>query len=96
MKTKGSWKLILTVFIIICLAFAIPLSAQDSSTKRFKQEELDQMLAPIALYPDSLLTQIFIASTYPIEVVQADRWLQKNKSLKGINCRRPLINRPGT
>jgi hypothetical protein len=83
MKTKGSWKLMLTGFIIICLAFAVPLSAQDSSTKKFKPEELDQMLAPIALYPDSLLTQIFMASTYPIEVVQADRWLQNNKSLKG-------------
>jgi hypothetical protein len=83
MKTKGSWKLILTGFIIICLAFAAPLSAQDSSTKKFKPEELDQMLAPIALYPDSLLTQIFMASTYPIEVVQADRWLQNNKNLKG-------------
>jgi len=41
------------------------------------------MLALIALYPDSLLAQIFMASTYPIEVVQADRWLQNNKSLKG-------------
>lgn len=83
MKTKGSWKLMLTGFIIICLAFAVPISAQDSSTKKFKPEELDQMLAPIALYPDSLLTQIFMASTYPIEVVQADRWLQNNKNLKG-------------
>jgi len=63
MKMNGSWKLILNGFIIICLAFAIPLSAQDSSAKKFKQEELDQMLAPIALYPDSLLTQIFMAST---------------------------------
>ncbi|HEY9161769.1 MAG TPA: DUF3300 domain-containing protein [Desulfomonilia bacterium] len=83
MKTKGSWKLRLTGFIIICLAFASPVSAQDTPTKKFKQEELDQMLAPIALYPDSLLAQIFMASTYPIEVVQADRWLQNNKSLKG-------------
>jgi hypothetical protein len=48
-----------------------------------KPEELEQMLAPIALYPDALLSQIFMASTYPLEIVQADRWVKANKSLKG-------------
>src|SRR5262249_60404186 len=47
-----------------------------------KQEELDQLLAPIALYPDSLLTQMLMASTYPLEVVQADRWAKAHKDLK--------------
>jgi hypothetical protein len=62
-------------------------SGQDSSKSgdqpAFKQEELDQMLAPIALYPDSLLTQVLMASTYPLEVVQAERWGKANKDLKG-------------
>ncbi len=49
----------------------------------FRQEELDQMLAPIALYPDSLLSQMLMASTYPLEVVQAARWSRTNSSLKG-------------
>ncbi len=40
----------------------------------FSQQELDQMLAPIALYPDALLSQILMASTYPLEVVEAQRW----------------------
>src|SRR4026209_2424487 len=40
--------------------------------------ELDQLVAPIALYPDSLLAQVLIASTYPLEVVQADRWGKAN------------------
>jgi hypothetical protein len=40
------------------------------------------MLAPIALYPDALLAQVLMASTYPLEVVQADRWAQQNKELK--------------
>ena len=40
-------------------------------------------MAPIALYPDSLLAQIFMASTYPLEVVQAARWVKANKNLKG-------------
>jgi hypothetical protein len=41
------------------------------------------MLAPIALYPDSLLAQILMAATYPIEVVQADRWIRANRNLTG-------------
>ena len=57
--------------------------SQESETETiFKQEELDQMLAPIALYPDALLAQVLMASTYPLEVVQADRWAQQNKELK--------------
>lgn len=49
----------------------------------FRQEELAQMLAPIALYPDSLIAQILMASTYPLEVVEAERWLRDNETLKG-------------
>ena len=41
------------------------------------------MLAPIALYPDSLIAQILMASTYPLEMVEAERWLRQNKELKG-------------
>lgn len=45
--------------------------------------ELDALVAPIALYPDTLLAQVLMASTYPLEVVQADRWVAANKKLKG-------------
>jgi Protein of unknown function (DUF3300) len=48
-----------------------------------KPAELDQLVAPIALHPDPLLSEILIASTYPLEVVQADRWAKSNKTLKG-------------
>ena len=41
-----------------------------------KAEQIDQLLAPIALYPDALLAQILMAATYPLEIVKADRWLQ--------------------
>jgi hypothetical protein len=44
---------------------------------------LDQLVAPIALYPDSLVAQILAASTFPAEAVEADRWLQANPNLKG-------------
>lgn len=53
----------------------------EQETQKFSDAELAQMLAPIALYPDSLLTHILIASTYPIEIVEAHRWLKKNDNL---------------
>jgi hypothetical protein len=46
-------------------------------------DQLDQLVAPIALYPDSLVAQILAASTFPAEAVEADRWLQANPNLKG-------------
>ncbi len=45
--------------------------------------QIDQLVAPIALYPDPLLAQVLIASTYPLEVVQADRFAKNNRNLKG-------------
>ncbi|MDQ2075955.1 DUF3300 domain-containing protein [Marinimicrobium sp. ABcell2] len=49
----------------------------------FTQAEIEQMLAPIALYPDTVLSHILIAATYPLEVVQAERWTQRNSDLEG-------------
>ena len=46
-------------------------------------EQLQDLVAPIALYPDTLLSEILAASTYPIEVVEAQQWLQQNRNLKG-------------
>jgi hypothetical protein len=57
--------------------------ASDQSQPLLKAEELDQLVAPIALYPDTLLAEVLMASTYPLEVVQADRWATENKALKG-------------
>ena len=58
-------------------------SEQPEQAFKFKKEELTQMLAPIALYPDSLIAQMLMASTYPQEVVESERWLRQNKGLKG-------------
>src|SRR5688500_2276253 len=57
--------------------------APAAAVKSFSQQELDQLLAPIALYPDSLMAQVLMASTYPLEVVLAERWVKANPSLKG-------------
>ena len=62
---------------------APPPVAPDASQQLLKAEELDQLVAPIALYPDALLAEVLMASTYPLEVVQADRWATENKALKG-------------
>ncbi len=58
-------------------------SAAASSEQLLKSEELDALVAPIALYPDALLSLVLMASTYPLEVVQADRWAKEHKNLKG-------------
>jgi hypothetical protein len=61
-----------------------PTSAtQASSDEVLKPERLQQLVSPIALYSDNLLAQVLIASTYPLEVVEASRWLTANKNLKG-------------
>jgi hypothetical protein len=69
------------VFLLASGSFWI--SATDSWGSTFVPEQLDQMVAPIALYPDSLLAQVLIASTYPVEIVEADRWAKQNGNLKG-------------
>ena len=56
--------------------------ASTSSDQLLKAEELDALVAPIALYPDTLLSLVLMASTYPLEVIQAERWVRENK-LKG-------------
>jgi len=55
-------------------------SAQE--TTKIPPEQLDSLVAPIALFPDPLLSQTLVASTYPLEIVQLQQWLMKNKNLK--------------
>jgi hypothetical protein len=78
--------------ILTFMAFAVllpeqPSVAQDAPASDSEQMldagQLDQLVAPIALYPDTLVAQVLMASTYPLEIVQADRWAKANKALKG-------------
>jgi hypothetical protein len=59
-----------------------PKAAPAAGGKTFSQQDLDELLAPIALYPDALLAQVLMASTYPLEVVEAARFVKANPSLK--------------
>ena len=79
------------VFRFFALLAALTLAlaqgpAQAQAAHVFSQQELDQMLAPIALYPDALLSQVLMASTYPQEVVEAARWSRARPGLSGDNA----------
>ena len=58
-------------------------AAGGDAPKLKSADELDSLVAPIALYPDPLLAQILAAATYPLEIVQCARWMEKNAKLKG-------------
>ncbi|NTW98565.1 MAG: DUF3300 domain-containing protein [Geobacteraceae bacterium] len=74
--------IVITVFMMP--AGIMAQDAEDSDQEyKFSEEELAQMLAPIALYPDALTAQVLMASTYPLEVVEAERWRSQNLQLKG-------------
>ena len=64
------------------LAPAGPLNP-DTATAQQTPDELDQLVAPIALYPDALVAQVLAGSVHPTEIVEADRWMQANTNLQG-------------
>jgi Protein of unknown function (DUF3300) len=59
-----------------------PASSAQTQAAKIPAEQLDSLVAPIALYPDPLLAQTLAASTYPLELIQLQQWLEKNKKLK--------------
>ena len=76
--------IVIWLFLVIAL-FVVPFPALAAGDKKttFSQAELDQMMAPVALYPDSLLSQILMASTYPDQVSEAAAWSKKNPKEQG-------------
>jgi uncharacterized membrane protein YgcG len=58
-------------------------SGRSTTVTQPSADTLDQLVAPIALYPDALVAQVLAAATYPAEVVEADRWMQEHRDLKG-------------
>jgi len=80
---------------VIVLVLALPPMAPAQTGPApapFKAEELDQLAAPIALYPDPLVAQILMASTYPLEIVQAARFAKENAKLTGDPLNEALKN----
>jgi len=76
-------KSVFAVVVLVSVVAAVGSAKAQSDDQPLQAAELDALVAPIALYPDTLLSQVLIASTYPLEVVQADRWINENKNLKG-------------
>ncbi len=98
MSTRSSgWNLVFRAFrefaAIICIGALLPGNSLASQTPlpdapsaqaaaKIPADQLDSLVAPIALYPDPLLSQALVASTYPLEVIQLQQWLAQNKGLK--------------
>src|SRR5882757_887720 len=87
---------VLLGWMLLAQAHAQADAPPPPNTPVYSAGQLDQLLAPVALYPDDLLGQILMASTYPLEVVQADRWLQEpsNASLRGSTLAQALQSLP--
>src|ERR1700680_1062007 len=81
------------VFTVLLCCLLVQFTAQASGASQstnsptaapqLSSKELQQLIAPIALYPDALVAQILAAATYPTQIVEADRWMQRHSTLKG-------------
>ena len=81
------------IVVLLCVALVVsadpiafaqaaqPTSAPAAGTAKIPNEQLDSLVAPIALYPDPVLSQLLVASTYPLELVQLSQWMQKNSKM---------------
>lgn len=81
------------IFALILLATPLAWAQEDPEQEYFSEAELEQLLAPVALYPDTVLSHLLIAATYPLEVVQAERWARQNSHLKGEQAVAAVENR---
>ena len=79
--------------LLAVFPFGVPVLAQDAfpppqppvqqPAQLLPLDELETLVAPVALYPDNLLSQVLAASTYPLEIVEANQWVQQNRNLQG-------------
>jgi hypothetical protein len=97
MKAKRTRERSRSLLAILCTGILIPgdslvygqqqspaptASSSSSAAAKIPPEQLDSLVAPIALYPDPLLAQVLAASTYPLHIIMLQRWLEKNSGLK--------------
>lgn len=83
---------ILALLAAASLGFAQGGAIAQQQRLPFTQQQLDQMLAPVALYPDPLLSQILMAATYPLEIEEAARWSRINPHLRGDDAVRAVAD----
>lgn len=75
-------------------AFPVAQAQTMSAQQPYGQAVLDQLLAPIALYPDPLLTQVLVAATYPLEVIQAEQFIKANPNRQGNSLAHMVKDKP--
>ncbi|MEE4639225.1 MAG: DUF3300 domain-containing protein, partial [Wenzhouxiangella sp.] len=84
------------IFATVLTFLLVPVASARSinDLRGFSQAELDQLLAPVALYPDTVLSHVLIAATYPLEVVKAARWTRDHPNLVGQAAVETVIDYP--
>jgi hypothetical protein len=87
-RSRGLWRRPVAILCVALLAsgdslvFAQQAVQAAEESPKISSDKLDSLVAPIALYPDSLLVQTLVASTYPLEIVQLQQWMHNNSNLK--------------
>ena len=104
MKTKLSKQVLIVFLSCLLVQFTAqaesygPMSQSDQqpppAAAQLSPQELQQLVAPIALYPDALVAQILAASTYPTQIVEADRWIGSHPNIKGKNLADEVDKQP--
>jgi hypothetical protein len=97
MRFKDTIALLLSGWIVLetlCATLAAQSGPAPAPAVSQSPEQLQQLVAPIALYPDELVAQVLAAATYPTEVVEADRWLQEQSNLKGQELAKAVDQQP--
>jgi hypothetical protein len=80
--------------LLLALCLLLPLAPAQAQSRLYSQPELDAMLAPIALYPDPLLSQILTAAVYPDQVAQAADWSRRNPGVSGDDAVQMVQDQP--
>jgi hypothetical protein len=95
LRSGSRWKIAQEFVAVLCSTLLVPgvvmpqgqsqqpaAAPSQQEAAKISPDQLDSLVAPIALYPDPMLAQVLAASTYPLEIVQLQQWLDKNKTLK--------------
>ena len=80
--------------LLLALCLLLPLAPAQAQSRLYSQPELDALLAPIALYPDPLLSQILTAAVYPDQVAQAADWSRRNPGVSGDDAVQMVQDQP--
>src|SRR4051794_2594465 len=98
---RGEWRRVVALACTILIGVGrVPVvmayspEAEEQKPKLKTADQLDSVVSPIALYPDPLLAQVLAASTYPLEIVQAQRWLKANPKLTGEELTKAAAKQP--